>query len=55
LLDRWIKETGDPGPETAEVYELEIADQLKSRRDPAWREVFGRNAEQYKRWAREGK
>lgn len=55
LLDRWIKETDDPGPETPEVYELEIADQLKSRRDPEWREAFKRNAEQYKRWVREEK
>ena len=55
LLDRWVEETSDLGPETPEVYELEIVDQLKSRRDPAWREAFRRNAEQYKRWAREGK
>ena len=55
LLIRWIQETGDPGPETEEVYEMEITDQLKSRRDPAWREQYRNNAEQYKRWAREGK
>jgi arylsulfatase A-like enzyme len=55
LLDRWIEATGDPGPESAEVYEQEIADQLKSRRDPAWREAFTRNAEQYKRWSEQGK
>lgn len=55
LLDDWIIETGDSGSETPEVYELEIEDQLKSRRDPTWREEFTRNAEQYKSWAREGK
>lgn len=55
MLERWSSETGDPGPELPDVYELEIADQLNSRRDEAWRKVFRRNAEQYKRWADEGR
>lgn len=55
LLDKWIKETHDLGPETPEVYELEIRDQLKSRNNQAWRDAYRRNAEQYKRWASEGK
>ena len=54
-LDNWIKETGDPGPETPEVYELETEDQMKSTRNKASREAYRKNAELYKRWAREGK
>lgn len=55
LLERWRKETGDLGPESPEVYEMEIRDQLKSRRDEAWQKVFRANAETYKRWAEEGR
>jgi len=55
LLGKWIIETGDLGPESPEVYELEIRDQLKSRNNQAWRDAYRRNAEQYKRWASEGK
>lgn len=55
LLGHWLEETGDPGPETPEVYELEIRDQLKSRGNQAWRDAYRRNAEQYMRWAEEGR
>ena len=51
LLDEWIKATKDPGPETPEVYLLETEDQLKSSDN----EVYRKNAELYKKWAREGK
>ncbi len=51
LLDAWIMETKDPGPETPEVYILETEDQLKGRND----KIYRKNAELYKQWAREGK
>ena len=54
-LEEWIKETGDPGPETPEVYVLETEDQMKSTRNKASRENYRRNSELYKRWALEGK
>jgi arylsulfatase A-like enzyme len=54
-LEEWIKETGDPGPETLEVYVLETEDQMKSTRNPASRENYRKNSELYKRWASEGK
>ena len=53
-LDKWIAQTGDPGVESPEVYEQEIADQLRSRRNPAWQKAYRQNAEQYQRWAEEG-
>ena len=54
-LQQWIKETGDPGPETPAVYVLETEDQMKSTRNPSSRENYRRNSELYKRWASEEK
>jgi len=54
-LDNWIEETGDPGPETTEVYTLETEDQMKSTKNNASRESYRKNAELYKRWVRDGK
>ena len=54
-LDKWIAETGDPGPETPEVYILETEDQMKSTRNKESRELYRKNSELYQRWAREGK
>jgi hypothetical protein len=54
-LETWIKETGDPGPETPDVYLLETEDQMKSTRNPASRENYRKNSELYKHWASEGK
>jgi arylsulfatase A-like enzyme len=54
-LEQWIKETGDPGSETPEVYVLETEDQMKSTRNAASRENYRKNSELYKRWASEGK
>jgi hypothetical protein len=54
-LDRWIEETGDPGPESPEVYVLETEDQMKSTRNKTSRGIYRKNAELYKRWASEGK
>ena len=54
-LEHWIAQTGDPGPETPEVYDLETEDQMKTNRNETSREIYRKNAEIYKRWAREGK
>ncbi len=51
----WIHGTGDLGPETPEVYDQEIQAQLNSTRNKQVRETYRRNAEQYRRWASEGK
>lgn len=54
-LEKWIAETGDPGPETREVYVIETEDQMKSTRNLEAREIYRKNAELYQRWAQEGK
>lgn len=54
-LDTWIDETKDMGPETPEVYDLEITDQLNVTKNPKSREIYSRNADQYRTWASEGK
>ena len=54
-LDEWVERTGDPGAEASEVYRLETEDQMQSTRNKAAREAYRKNAELYKRWAREGK
>lgn len=55
LLDQWIETTNDPGPETLEVYQMEIDDQLKSTGNPQSRENYRKNSELYKKWFKEGK
>ena len=52
-LGQWIEKTGDPGPETPEVYVLETEDQMKSNRNAASRENYRKNSELYLRWAKE--
>ncbi|MDB4338887.1 sulfatase [bacterium] len=47
-LSRWIKESRDPGPETLEVYSLEIEDQMRSTKNKSVREAYRKNAELYK-------
>ena len=54
-LDKWIEETGDPGPESQAVYDLETQDQINSTRSKVSREIYRKNAELYKRWVSEGK
>ena len=54
-LEAWIEKTGDPGPETPEVYVLETEDQMKSTRNPASRANYRKNSELYKRWSSQGK
>ena len=52
-LEKWIVRTGDPGPESPEVYILETEDQMKSYKSKD--HPYRRNAELYKQWAKEGK
>ncbi len=53
-LDRWIEESRDPGDESPEVYDLEMADELATMKPGSARyEAFSRNAEIYRRWIRE--
>ncbi len=54
-LDQWIEESGDPGPESLEVYILETEDQMQSTRNVASRERYRKNSELYRKWMREGK
>lgn len=54
MLDGWIEKTGDLGPETPEVYQLEVNDQMRTIRGQAL-ENYRRNSEIYKGWALEGK
>jgi len=54
-LENWITETGDMGPETLEVYQMEIDDQLSTIKNKAAHEIYRKNSEIYKRWMREGR
>ena len=50
-LDQWIKKTGDPGPESIEVYIMETDDQLNGKKSGAYYE----NTKLYLKWQKEGK
>ncbi len=55
-LDEWIQQTGDLGPESAEIYALEMSDELRTIKKSSPRyEVFLKNAEMYRQWAKEEK
>ena len=55
-LDQWIAESRDPGDESLEVYDLEIADELAVIKPGSERSrVFSENAEVYGAWMKEGK
>ena len=54
-LKKWIDETGDQGPETPEVYVMEIEDQLKSTKNKASAARYRKNSELYQKWADEGR
>lgn len=55
-LDQWIVESRDPGDESPEVYDLEIADELAVIKPGSDRyRDFSENAEVYRRWMKEGK
>ncbi|MDF1815219.1 MAG: sulfatase [Verrucomicrobiales bacterium] len=55
MLENWIQQTGDPGPETPEVYTMEVEDQMTATRNKESREKYRKNSELYQRWAAEGK
>ena len=50
LLKDWIQFTGDPGPETTEVYIMETEDQMKSTKNKVSRENYRKNSEIYRNW-----
>jgi hypothetical protein len=55
-LDQWIAESRDPGEESPEVYDLEIADELAVIKPGSDRyRAFSENADVYRRWMKEGK
>ena len=54
-LSEWIVRTGDPGPETQEVYILETEDQMSTTGNKVSRENYRKNSEIYKKWFKEGK
>ena len=51
LLEDWIKRTGDPGPESMEVYKIETEDQLRGKLKGPYYE----NSLLYMKWMKEGK
>ena len=54
-LAQWIIQTGDPGPETFDVYILETEDQMSSTGNKDSRENYRKNSETYKKWFKDGK
>ena len=54
-LSEWIVRTGDPGPETLDVYILETEDQMSSTGNKVSRENYRKNSELYKKWFKDGK
>ena len=53
-LDQWIAESRDPGDESPEVYDLEIADELAVIKPDSDRyRAFSENAEIYRRWMKD--
>jgi arylsulfatase A-like enzyme len=55
-LDQWIAESRDPGDESPEVYDLEIADELAQIKKGTERHrAFSGNADIYRQWIRAGK
>lgn len=55
-LDQWIEESRDPGDESPEIYDLEIADQLATMREGSeGHRAYSENAEIYRQWMREGR
>ena len=54
-LSEWKVRTGDPGPETLDVYILETEDQMSSTGNKVSRENYRKNSEIYKKWFKEVK
>ncbi len=55
ILNQWLVRTGDPGPETLEVYILETEDQMSSTGNKVSRENYRRNSEIYRNWFKQGR
>lgn len=51
-LDAWIKETGDRGPESPEMYESDMAVYLNEIKAPERRRVIEKNIELTRQWSR---
>lgn len=54
-LDDWVERTGDPGPESPEVYVMETEHQMSITGNKDTREKYRQHTELYKQWVREGK
>jgi arylsulfatase A-like enzyme len=54
-LTQWILKTGDPGPETLEVYILETEDQMSSTGNKVSRENYRKNSKIYRNWFKQGR
>ncbi|MEO1528324.1 MAG: sulfatase [Planctomycetota bacterium] len=54
-LQQWIDQTGDPGPESLEVYRMETEDQIQSTRNEKTKAIYRTNISIYEQWFREGK
>lgn len=54
-LNQWTRRTADPGPESDEVYKLEVQDQMSSTKNAAIREQFRKNSEIYQTWRAESR
>ena len=55
ILTQWVIRTGDPGPETLEVYILETEDQMSSTGNKVSRETYRKNSEIYRNWFKQGR
>ena len=54
-LDQWSRETKDPAPESAEIYDLEMQSQVARTKGPSEKANVLRNIALMKEWAKEGK
>ncbi len=54
-LERWMKETGDRGAESAAMYDSDMAVYVAETKDPARRKILEDNIALNKRWLSEGK
>lgn len=54
-LNDWVERTGDPGPESPEVYVMETEHQMSVTRNAESREAYREHTDLYKQWVREGK
>ncbi len=54
-LERWMKETGDRGPESGAMYDSDMAVYLAETKDPARRKLLEDTIALMKRWAAEGR